>query len=164
MNYKFKCDNCKTRFAHNHKLKEHTEGNHIIYSESRWRNKFAFKWTIKWITSSNVIIAKIDSLTVTSARSQRERPCDHCITEFTRKYRLKDHKEKTMWSVYNGIHKQIQIERSQREDHLISVWQNSQTNTDWKITKRKPYDQYITEVTSKYKLEDQKERDHVIIV
>ena len=84
-------------------------------------------------------------------------PWDQCIEEFTSKDILKDHNEKTMWSVYHkitdslatyilkdhnkkscdqyitelqigtmwsvydGIHKQIQIKRSQREDYVISV-------------------------------------------
>ena len=76
--------------------------------------------------------------------------------EFTSKYRLKDYKEKTTWSVYNGSHKQIQIGRSKREDHVISVKQNSQANTDLNTTKRRPFDQCIMEFTSKYRLKDHK--------
>ena len=53
-------------------------------------------FTLKWTTRPSVIIAKRDSLTVTSERSQRERPGDQYITEFTSTYRLKDHKEKIM--------------------------------------------------------------------
>ena len=36
INSKFKCDHCKTKFAHKHKLKDHKERDHILSSDSRY--------------------------------------------------------------------------------------------------------------------------------
>ena len=36
MNSKFKCDRCKTKFAHKHKLKDHKERDHTLSSDSKY--------------------------------------------------------------------------------------------------------------------------------
>ena len=115
---------------------------------------------INWkITKRNhVISASRNSQARKNWKITMREPCNQCITEFTSKDRLKDHNERTMRSVYHGIHKQRQIERSQRKDLVISIWRISQAHTHWNITKREPCDQCMTEFTSKHRLEDHKER------
>ena len=138
---------------------------HIQIERSQWEN--------------HVISVLQNSWAHTDWKITKRESCDQCITGFTSKDRLKDHKERIIWLMYNRVPKQRQSERSQWKDHLInvwrkswahtdwkitmknhviSVWRNSQSNTDWKITMREPCDQCIMEFTSTYRLKDHKER------
>ena len=134
------------------------------------------KWTITWIPSSSVIAAKQNLTKKHKLTDHKERDhtlcsdsrCVCCVSLRTHVLghvkRPNHHVWMQMWSLYNKIHKQTRIKRSQRErpcDRCITKHKQTRIR---RSKRQRPCDHCITKFTNKHWLKGHKEKYHVIAV
>ena len=136
MNSKFKCDHCKTKFAHKHKLKGRKEKDHILNSDSKcvcclitYRHMFQVTWKDQILMS--------------------EFKCDCCITKSQQTRIKRSHRERQY------PHFGFQICLLCRHKLKSQVEKNHNPNSKFKC------DQCITKFTHKHKLKSHGEKNYI---